>query len=108
SDGRFCNGAEVCSATIGCTAGPPTTCDDMNVCTSDACDERSRMCVFLPRDQDADGVIAQACGGGDCDDTNAMVHPGAMEICDDRRDNDCNGLSDCVDPVCRLVPACLA
>ena len=29
--------------------------------------------------------------GGDCDDTDADVHPGAREIWDDGIDNDCNG-----------------
>ncbi len=29
----------------------------------------------------------------DCDDTNAAIHPGAMEICDNL-DNDCSGMAD--------------
>lgn len=50
---------------------------------------------------------AQACGlhddcdndtytpaQGDCDDTNRNVHPGAVEICGDQLDNDCDGLFD--------------
>ena len=42
-------------------------------------------------DADGDGVtIAQ----GDCDDTNAMVHPGMKEICGDGLDNDCDGVAD--------------
>ncbi len=32
-------------------------------------------------------------GGGDCDDTNTAVHPGAAEVCDGL-DNDCNGAVD--------------
>ena len=35
-------------------------------------------------------------GGGDCDDANAAVHPGVVDICDGI-DNDCNGT---VDPGC--------
>ena len=42
-------------------------------------------------DHDGDGVtIAQ----GDCDDTNAMVHPGLAEVCGDGLDNDCDGVAD--------------
>ena len=35
---------------------------------------------------------------GDCDDTAALVHPGATEVCDDGVDNDCNQLVDDADP----------
>ena len=35
--------------------------------------------------------------GGDCDDTNPMVHPGIEEVCD-TFDNDCNGLVDEASP----------
>ncbi len=40
------------------------------------------------------GYIAK---GGDCDDTDRAVHPGAPEICDGK-DNDCNGKIDDADP----------
>ena len=33
--------------------------------------------------------------GGDCDDAEAAVNPGASAVCDDGVDNDCDGLSDC-------------
>ncbi|HPT22082.1 MAG TPA: MopE-related protein, partial [Bacteroidales bacterium] len=32
--------------------------------------------------------------GNDCDDSNASVHPGAVEICDNGLDDNCNGLID--------------
>ena len=42
-------------------------------------------------DADGDGVTIAA---GDCDDTNAAVHKGAVEICGDGLDNDCDGVAD--------------
>ena len=36
--------------------------------------------------------------GNDCDDNNASVHPGGIEICNAGIDDDCNGLADDADP----------
>ena len=36
-------------------------------------------------------------GGGDCNDDQALIQPGATEVCDGV-DNDCNGLKDALDP----------
>lgn len=41
-------------------------------------------------DQDMDGVLSEACGGTDCDDTSNFVQPGRAERCDNL-DNNCNG-----------------
>jgi len=42
-------------------------------------------------DDDGDGHPKIACGGDDCDDTNASRHPGAAEVCDAANvDEDCN------------------
>ena len=46
-------------------------------------------------DNDGDGWTINE---GDCDDTNPNVHPGAVEICDDGIDNDCNGYIDHQEP----------
>jgi hypothetical protein len=62
---------------------------------------------FLDDDGDGygtDDATAIACSakgyahaGGDCDDGNAFVHPGADEICDEA-DNDCDEQVDAADP----------
>jgi len=47
--------------------------------------------INLNIDHDGDGYTENQ---GDCDDTNAQVHPYAYEIQDDGIDNDCDGLID--------------
>ena len=58
-------------------------CDDGNDDPNDGCDG----CMIVENDLDGDGYsVAQ----GDCDDNNANVYPGALELCD-QVDNNCNG-----------------
>jgi len=45
----------------------------------------------LSVDADLDGFSV---GDGDCDDADEDVNPGAPEVCEDRVDNDCDGLYD--------------
>ena len=49
-------------------------------------------------DADHDGILP--CGGGDCDDNDPSVGTGKPEICNDGKDNNCDGLVDCNDPTC--------
>ena len=42
-----------------------------------------------PLDWDNDGFVDHRCGGDDCDDENASIHPNASERCD-YLDNNCN------------------
>jgi hypothetical protein len=44
-------------------------------------------------DADGDGARDAACGGTDCDDTDPLVEPGALEVLDGD-DEDCDGLVD--------------
>lgn len=47
-----------------------------------------------PVDLDGDGYTTDS----DCDDSDASVHPGAQEVCNDGVDDNCDGLSDIEDP----------
>jgi hypothetical protein len=53
-------------------------------------------------DTDGDGYgIGGACEGPlDCENDDPAVYPGALEICDDGKDNNCDGLTDTEDPSC--------
>jgi len=99
ADEDACNGAEVCVvSTHTCMNPGPPDCDDGDPCTNDAC-EAEMGCVNPLDDADLDGYsAADTCttaglSGGDCDDTNSSVYPGASELCD-TIDNDCNGVVD--------------
>ena len=42
-------------------------------------------------DEDGDGHVVPSCGGEDCDDADAEVHPDVDEICNNGVDDDCDG-----------------
>ncbi len=89
TDGLFCTGQERC---IGgtCLDGVRPGCDDGIDSTVDRCDPGSDSCVSECVDGDGDGFEPAECGGTDCDDGNAAVHPGAEDVCDGA-DDDCDG-----------------
>lgn len=46
-------------------------------------------------DNDRDGHVSRECGGDDCDDNNARVHPGQLPHCDrELVDSNCDGTAD--------------
>lgn len=57
-------------------------------------------------DGDRDGFVDTGKGGTDCDDANAMVKPGAAQVCASPVDTDCNGQVFCADPGCAGDPSC--
>jgi hypothetical protein len=98
----LCNPAH-CVAGV-CQFEPPVVCDDQDDCTADTCDKTTGKCQFekLSFDNDEDGFNGPRPGfrvgspgacGDDCNDTSALAHPGAVEVCDGV-DNDCNGVVD--------------
>lgn len=101
TDSSLCPSGQVCEAGKGCAPGLP--------CSSDAqceaslghdpcrvkihCDQASATCRFSNLDNDGDGHPPIVCGGGDCDDSDPDVYPGATETCNGK-DDDCNGNKD--------------
>ncbi|HKO53507.1 MAG TPA: MopE-related protein [Polyangiaceae bacterium] len=94
-DRGYCAGHELCDPKLGCQSGPPVTCTDSDPCTIDTCVEKTRRCAHAPRDADGDGDAVWNCaGGGDCDDTDPSVNSQADEVCDNDKDDDCDGTID--------------
>jgi hypothetical protein len=71
-------------------------CD--NGCLDGACMSEPPGCTDA--DGDTYAVEGGACGTADCDDTDPSVNPGAVEVCANSIDDDCNGLTDSDDPAC--------
>ncbi len=101
-DGLFCTGPEVCALVVGCEDGPDPSCADALACSIDSCDAVDDVCRHDPPDADRDGYGDAACGGDDCNDASASIHPGATEVCDGVDQNCAGGvdegvLSECGD-----------
>jgi MYXO-CTERM domain-containing protein len=101
------NAAEVCGDEIDNDCDGDTDAQDLEVCGP------------LRRDRDGDGFCREGIdrnGDGFCDRANEMtddsdcndadedVNPGAAEVCDDNRDNNCDGLIDYADAQACPVP----
>jgi len=78
--GIYPGATEICNDGIdqSCSGQPDTGCSTEPVCA----------------DLDGDGFKDAACGGTDCNDGNAGIHPGASEICYDGIDQSCSGEPD--------------
>jgi hypothetical protein len=104
---------EDCEDCDGDGATKQIDCDDTNANIYPGATEK---CNKL--DDNCDGVVDEGCSTGkkpvdsdgdgytsgpkDCDDSNANIHPGAIEVCGDNVDNNCDGV---VDEGCNTQPS---
>lgn len=89
-------------ATEICTDGIDNNCNSM----IDAVDPNAAGCpVVTCTDSDGDGYSIEggACGPVDCNDADATLNPGQIEICDDGIDNNCDGNIDAQDATCQAM-----
>ncbi len=93
-----------------CSDGIDNDCDQL----VDAGDPDAVGCPANCTDADSDGYSVEGgdCGPVDCNDNDAAINPGAVEVCGDGIDNDCSGADrDCpvdgIDPVFELNNTCL-
>ena len=100
---------QACSAPSGYVADSSDLCDDNTACNYDANSVANAVCTYATTwyaDSDGDSygdtnTTTTACTqpsgyvstSGDCDDSNALINPGASEVCD-AIDNDCDGSVD--------------
>jgi len=93
-DGQYCTANDVENGACGCFGTPRpagTVCTDGDpYTTNDVCTGTGFCAGTFVNDADGDGFNLYQ---GDCDDTNAAIHPGAAELCDGL-DNNCDGQID--------------
>lgn len=82
-------------AAENCTDGIDNDCDGL----IDSADSNAVGCPAACTDNDGDTYSAEggACGAVDCNDTNAAINPGAVEIANNGIDENCDGI-DLIDP----------
>ncbi len=97
SDGNTCT-LDLCDVAGGChhTALPDATlCSDGDPCTMNEFCTTSTCGGGVATDIDGDGFKPVSCGGTDCNDFNAAIHPNAPDSCDDSTvDDNCDGVTD--------------
>ncbi|MBN1512802.1 MAG: S8 family serine peptidase, partial [Phycisphaerae bacterium] len=92
-NGQFCDGEEICHATLGCQAGTAPDCDDGVACTDDSCNEGTDACDNVPNDALCDDGLF--CNGQEtCHltlDCQAGTDPCDGQPCDEEEDTCVSG-----------------
>lgn len=102
-DGFSINGGDCDDGNPTVYPGAEELCDELDNNCNEVIDEGAANIYYLDEDGDGWGVntgyvedctqpFGYAEDLGDCDDSNALINPDAIEICDDEVDNNCNGL----------------
>lgn len=104
-----CAAGQYCAPGLGCRTAPvcatDADCTRTDPCTVVHCDGTTRTCAYATIDGDGDGEPPPVCGGSDCNDANASIHPGAAELCDGV-DSDCDGAEDADAVGCQFEQIC--
>jgi len=83
-------------------------CSDSDPCTMmERCDLSVHACRSVPLDSDGDGFPPLVCGGTDCDDSDARVHPIQYPHCGlSIPDSNCNGIVDTNESPSQILARC--
>ncbi len=82
SNGNACDGAEQCSASGSCVAGPPPTTDDGNPCTADSCDATAGV-VHAPVAAGTSCADGNLCNGAEVCSEDGLCTSGSPLVTDD-------------------------
>ncbi len=107
TDGGSCGPLDCDDNDYAVNPGASEVCGDGidNNCNGsiDTADLNAVGCMVGCTDQDGDAFSPDggSCGPIDCNDNDPEINPGALEICNDGSDNNCNNKTDSADAVCQ-------